>query len=44
MLKAAELAMYDSQNQNILLLTADEGASPRKPPKPPKSCWLMAWR
>ncbi len=28
MLKAAELAMYDSHNQNIILLTADEGGSP----------------
>jgi len=28
MLKAAELALYDSHNQNIILLTADEGGSP----------------
>jgi branched-chain amino acid transport system substrate-binding protein len=28
MMKAAELAMFDAQNQNILLLTADEGAGP----------------
>src|SRR5271154_599921 len=28
MMKAAELAMFDSENKNILLLTADEGATP----------------
>ena len=29
MLKAAELALYDSHNRDILLMTADEGASPQ---------------
>jgi branched-chain amino acid transport system substrate-binding protein len=28
MLKAAELALFDSRNQNIVLLTADEGGTP----------------
>jgi ABC-type branched-subunit amino acid transport system substrate-binding protein len=28
MMKAAALAMYDSQNRNILLISADEGGSP----------------
>jgi ABC-type branched-subunit amino acid transport system substrate-binding protein len=28
MMKAAALAMYDSQNKNILLISADEGSSP----------------
>jgi ABC-type branched-subunit amino acid transport system substrate-binding protein len=28
MLKAAELALYDAKNPNIVLMTADEGASP----------------
>ena len=30
MLKAAELALFDSGNRNILLMTADEGANPPK--------------
>jgi ABC-type branched-subunit amino acid transport system substrate-binding protein len=28
MLKAAELALFDSRNQNIIIMTADEGGSP----------------
>lgn len=28
MLKAAELAMYDSRNPNLIIMTADEGGSP----------------
>jgi ABC-type branched-subunit amino acid transport system substrate-binding protein len=28
MLRAAELALYDAKNQNVILLTADEGGSP----------------
>ena len=28
MMKAAELAMFESKNSNILLMTADEGATP----------------
>ena len=33
MLKAAELALFDSGNRDILLMTADEGATPDRRPR-----------
>ncbi len=42
MLKAAELAMFDSGNHNILLMTADEGSGGAMPPRPRSSCWPRA--
>ena len=40
MMNAAELALFDGKNKDIVLMTADEGngAAPMPPP-PPTRCW-----
>ena len=42
MLKAAELALFDSGNRNILLMTADEGIARPGAARPPANCSAKA--